>query len=306
VTPRGVYAAWSNVSTAKVPNDAAIAGIQRWRANLVRVPLAESLWLNTCPSGTATNDPAYPSAIDAEVQSITGRGMVALLDLHHNVITPCGTSSQHRMADATYSIPFWQQVADRYKSNGLVAFDLYNEPHVDTGAVWRNGGMVTEGTVTFNAAGMQQMLDTVRSTGATNVVTVSGNNYAGDPSPIFQGYGVSGTNIVYALHAYTCPHDNTPSCTADPFNRTQRIDGRWTRVGAYFPVLITEFGFPNPSNARYNDSVIRYAESQGWGWSAFQVVTTAPDGPFDLNADAGPNWEPRASGMPVLAGMTAD
>ena len=306
VTLRGVFAGWSNVSTAKVPSDDVIGGIQHWRANLVRVPLAESLWLNTCPTGTATNDPAYPSAIDAEIQSITGRGMVALLALQNNVISPCGTSTQHRMADANYSIPFWQQVASRYKSNGLVAFDLYNEPHVDSGAVWRNGGMVTEAAGTFNAAGMQQMLDTIRSTGADNVVTVSGNNYAGDPSPIFQGYGVSGTNVVYALHAYTCPHDNDPSCPTKPANQTQHIDPRWTRVAVYFPIAVTEFGFPNTSNSTYNDSVIRYAESQGWGWSAFQVVAAAPDGPFDLNADSGPNWEPRASGMPVLAGMTAD
>jgi len=306
VTLRGVFAGFSNLSAAKVPSDAVIGGIQRWRANLVRVPLAESLWLNTCPTGTATNDPAYPSAIDAEVQSITGRGMVALLALQNNVISPCGASFQHRMADANYSIPFWQQVASRYKSNGLVAFDLYNEPHVDTGAIWRNGGMVTEGTVSFNAAGMQQMLDAIRATGATNVVTVSGNNYAGDPSPVFQGYGVSGINIVYALHAYTCPHDNDPSCPTNPANQTQHIDSRWSQIAQYFPVVVTEFGFPDRSNGSYNDSVIRYAESQGWGWSTFMFVPVAPNGPFDLNVDSGPNFEPQPSAMPVLAGLTAN
>src|SRR5947199_111790 len=111
-------------------------------------------------------DPSYASKVDNAVSWITGRGMVALLDLHYNPIVPCGHVGLHEMADAPNSINFWEQVAARYKSNPLVAFDLYNEPNNIPDSVWLNGGQASEGRTVFNAAGMQQMYDAIRGQGA--------------------------------------------------------------------------------------------------------------------------------------------
>src|SRR5206468_5653323 len=106
---------------------------------------------------------------------ITSRGMLALLDLHTSVTNDCTAAERQAMADATYAPAFWSQVAARYKTNPMVAFDLYNEPHDISDAVWRNGGTATYKSVSFKAAGMQQLYDTVRAAGANNLVSISGN-----------------------------------------------------------------------------------------------------------------------------------
>jgi hypothetical protein len=297
---RGVHAERGEWSTAGLPSDAFIAGLQRWRANFVRIPLAENLWLNTCPTGTATNDPAYPAAVDRVVQSITSRGMVALLDLHFNVIAPCGTSTQHDMADAQYSLPFWSQLASRYKSNPRVVFDLYNEPHDIPDAVWLSGGPVNEAGTTFVAAGMQQMFDTVRGQGAANLVLVGGQGWASGPASVM----VSGTNVANSAHVYTCPNSPPPApCNfSSPYDPSPLMNG-WLNRSQTSPIVVTEFGWPDRSNPIYNQNVISYAEAHGWGWTAFAWATDYAGGDFSLLADIGPNYQPSPSGMPVLSGL---
>src|SRR5204863_8587456 len=143
-------------------------------ANIIRVPLSEALWLST----SCVYDSSYAAKVDGVVSAITSRGMVALVDLHYNTISSCGTAKQWPMADYPNSVTFWQQLAARYKNNPLVAFDLYNEPHGISDDIWRNGGSVTWQGTTFQAAGMQQMYDAVRGTGANNLVIVGGNGWA--------------------------------------------------------------------------------------------------------------------------------
>ena len=73
------------------------------------------------------------------------------------------------------SVEFWKSCASTYKNHPAVIFDLYNEPHDVTWDIWLKGGEVTEKASrrnprkTFQAVGMQALLDTVRATGAKNV-----------------------------------------------------------------------------------------------------------------------------------------
>src|SRR3954451_538121 len=235
--------------------------------------------------------------------------MIALIDLSSVARVACGQTRTWRMAEAG-SIDFWKTSAGRYMSNPLVAFDLYNEPNHLTNDQWRDGGVlvdykILQPAVTWTAAGMQQLYDAVRSTGANNLVTVSGNTYAGDPSPILDGHALSGTNIVYAIHAYTCPNDTDKSCVTKPANQTQHMDTRWYQVAATYPVMITEFGWPSPWNGTYNDSVIRFAQSQSpsWGWIAFTWDGTN-NGGFGLVGNL-ETYDPTPAGAPVKTALSA-
>jgi endoglucanase len=58
---------------------------------------------------------------------------------------------------------FWTRVADRYKANERVIFGLMNEPHDIPDGVWRNAG--------------GQAVAGIRSTGATNLVLIPGDNW---------------------------------------------------------------------------------------------------------------------------------
>ena len=306
VTLRGTVSDWldwnSSVPVGSPLDDSNVAHMKLWGDNVVRVLLSEDYWNpNDCHYSST-----YVGAVDQVVQSVTSRGMLAMLDLHNNERgVGCEASGERRMADSPGSVDFWRSVADRYKSNPLVAFDLYNEPHDITWSQWLNGGVLTDSDgVTWQAAGMQQLYDTVRGTGAQNLVFVSGNWWGNDPPPA--GDTVNGTDVVYAAHAYTCPQAPPPQCTDPNPTAVPSFLTAWASFIAAYPVVVTEFGWPDPGGSAYNQNVINWAESVGVGWTAYAwsrggaYGTTTPH--FGLLADS-TNFEPEASGMPVLAGL---
>jgi endoglucanase len=278
---------------------------QAWGANVIRLPLAEASIDPGCPK---QYDPTYLDDLDNAVQLITSRGMVALLDLSFTTRVRCGDSDRWRMADSPGSLQFWNVIASRYKSNPLAAFDLFNEPHDITDQEWQHGGQMADwtatGSVRWTAAGMQQLYDTVRATGATNLITITGNGWGANPSPIITGHGIVGVNLVYAAHAYTCSEPKGAQwCTANPQNQQQQINPQWTRVATHRPVMITEFGWPDPNDGGYNASVIQFAQAQNppWGWIAFAWDGTNKS-EFGLVADL-TTYAPTPSGAPVRAAL---
>jgi hypothetical protein len=283
----------------------AVVEAKAWGANFVRVPLGEQFWL----SSNCNYVPTYISTVDQVVNWITSLGMVALLDLHTNTVGGCEAGGPHNMADEAQAPTFWSEVASRYgdpsspEYNPLVAFDLYNEPHNISNAVWLNGGETTDyyGGQTYQAAGMQQLYDAVRDAGSKNLVFLSGTNWANTPPTTL----VKGDNVVYAVHYYTCQTDLPPACTnPDPYDAAQDLS-KWVGLSASQPVVVTEFGWPSQGSGTYDLNVIEYAASHGWGWSAFAWEDLQYPTEWDLTL----SWlgdgtaEPSASGTPVFLGL---
>jgi endoglucanase len=275
-----------------------------WGSNAIRISLGEQLWL----SQSCAYDPGYASRVSQVVQWVTSLGMVALLDLHFNSPEDlnsgfglCPAAAQQVMADFPGSIEFWSQVASTFATNPLVAFDLYNEPHDISDQVWLLGGSVPNFYfVPYQAAGMQQLYDAVRATGARNLVLVSGNDWANTPPTAL----VSGSNIVYGVHAYTCPRNPPPNCdSSDPLNPVT-ILGKWVGLSASVPVVVSEFGWPAASDGTYNRKVAQFAQAQGWGWVGFAWSTGPPWGLVGSVAPGG-TAEPTPSGMPLLAALSS-
>jgi hypothetical protein len=289
----------NTVSTAEI--DAA----QRYGANFARLPVSE----NPMVPGDCSYDANYVSTVDRIVNDVTSRGMVLLLDLHTNAVTDCGAWGDQQSLPDAKAVSFWQTVANRYKSNPLVAFDLYNEPHDISDSVWRNGGTVTSGGVTYQAVGMQKLYDTVRATGATNLVFASGRGWAATYPSTAPLTGT--TNLVWAVHAYTCPiatPANGGSCQSGPagVKDPSGILGNFAQVGTTQPVMVTEFGWPDPSDGDYIAAVDAYATSHGWlGWNAF-VFNNFTGSQFDLMKDVGALWNPRQSGMAAITAMLSN
>ncbi len=290
------YSNTANVTTSEV------TVARSWGANFVRLPLAENYAL----AGDCSYDSTYLSKVDAMVNAATSAGMFIMLDLHTNALTPCAAPRQQLMPDAK-SVTFWQTVAARYKSNPLVGFDLYNEPHDVSDGVWRTGGTVYSSGVSYSAPGMQQLYAAVRGTGAKNLVFASGTSWA-TTFPRLGGL-IATTNLVYAAHAYSCPNGLPGpgvSCTTGPDGTIYDPSGmlsNFAAVGTIAPVMVTEFGFPNKNDGRYITNVISYATSHGWvGWDvyAFDGYTS---GLFDLWKNTDGQVNPAISGMSVIAGM---
>ena len=261
-----------------------VAAMGDWGASIVRIQMSDDFWLPT----SCLYDPNYASELDAEIAMIHAKGMVALLDLH---TSPAGTSctggpQRQKMADAG-AIDFWKSVAGRYKNLPYVAFDLFNEPHDISAAIWRNGGTVDG----WQAAGMQQMYDAVRSTGATNLVFVSGLDWAYTLTPAV-GTPLDGYGIVYSPHVYY----NGACGGMDP-----SADSVWGPVAAQHPIVISEFGSPC-ADGGYVGAVISYAESHGYGWIAFVWADHANGGDYGILSDMS-SHTPNAQGAPVQAAL---
>jgi endoglucanase len=176
-----------------------------------------------------------------------------ILDLHWSDRGDYGvTPGQQRMAD-NHSVLFWDQVADRYQDDGRVLFELYNEPHDVTWQVWRNGGDSGDG---FTAVGMQTLYDTVRATGAENIVIVGGLDYAYDLSGV-PGTPLEGYNIAYATHPYDFDNKQPADWEAD-----------WGFLTATHPVLVTEFGSFECASP-YSAALIDYAAQRNLSWTAW-------------------------------------
>jgi hypothetical protein len=285
--------------------------IWAWGANMVRLSLNQEFWLADCAVWAGTTATTYRTAIQNEVRDLTAKGvyvMITLLQTDRGANTGCTVTNGvlREMADQR-SVNFWQSVAGLYKSNDHVVFDLFNEPHDITAAVWRNGGTVTygpNGGKSYTAVGMQTLYNTVRATGATNVVFVSGTGWASDPrvhltNPL-DGYG-----IVAGSHSYCheCAPDNPqPHYMRDTLNSPQ--------VRARLPLTLTETGWPSPTSATFNRMMVDWADSNSIGWLVFSWLAPAGGQPdvYSIAGGATPDLDlgngvvtrsPDIGGLPV-------
>ncbi|MGH3156233.1 MAG: cellulase family glycosylhydrolase, partial [Streptosporangiaceae bacterium] len=135
----------------------------------------------------------YQRAVKNYVNLLNRNGIVAILDLHWTDGAYTGPSSgcssaqalcQKPMPDAGQAVKFWTSVASTFDGNDAVIFDLFNQPYPDraSGATtaegwhcWRYGGMCTG--ISYRVAGMQALINAIRSTGATNVIMLGGLEY---------------------------------------------------------------------------------------------------------------------------------
>jgi endoglucanase len=221
-----------------------------WGANTVRIALNQGFWLD----GSSVHDAAYPSIIDQQIGWAHDAGLDVILDLHWSDRGDFATTpDQQRMADAN-SIAFWTALADRYQSDGHILFELYNEPHDISWAVWRNGGDSGEG---WNAVGMQQLYDAVRATGAENLVIAGGLDFAYDLTGLPGDGEIDGYNIMYASHPYDYDNKQPSAWPTD-----------WGFVADSHPVIVTEFGSFD-CDASYTSALLDYADQHQLSWTAW-------------------------------------
>lgn len=166
-----------------------VAAMRSWGFNAARVELNESCWLGVQGVKPAYSGLPYREAIERYVDALRAAGMYVILDMHFSS-TGAGRKArgQEPMPDETYAPAFWSSVAAVFKDDPAVIFDLFNEPYpnrnTDSEAAWKcvldgSAGGTCSG-FKYEAAGMQQLLDAVRGTGATNVVMAGGPQFAGD------------------------------------------------------------------------------------------------------------------------------
>ncbi len=269
-------------------DEASILAMKSWtHVTAVRIPLNEACWNGESYVNPAYAGSNYIAAVKNFADLLNANGMVAILDLHWTDGLYTGTSSgcssaeatcQKPMPDAAQAIPFWTSVASTFKGNDAVIFDLFNEPYASraTGSAvsgwqcWLDGGSCPG--IGYQVAGMQSMVNAVRSTGASNVIMLGGEEYANDlgtpgsaTDPSILNYLPTDpdSNLAVSWHSYNFNTCDTESC--------------WTSevapVLAKVPVIVGEIG-ENDCGGSYLDSLTSWLNSEttsylAWTWDAW-------------------------------------
>jgi endoglucanase len=280
--------------------------------NVIRLDLNSAFWVGYgCGQSSAT----YQTTVQHVVSLITQAGMYAIIDLHWdapNAICPIGQGG----FPSTNATAFWKSVADTFKGNPAVIFELFNEPFGDdTTAEWNPGGssipilanggnftpflaqnnvnggnnaLITT-NIAFSVPGEIALLQTIRGEGATNLVLASTGYWDGAIQSWLDAYNTNGNpdplkNFGATWHDY--------AWTGGPADILAVLT-------AGYPVVITEtYGFDANLNAVAGayakgsttlPAGFAYARSQGIGYLCWGTINDW-SGQTTLSLTSTPPW----------------
>lgn len=217
----------------------------------------------------------YRQRLREVVDRATSENLYVILDLHFSgpddkknavegITTQCPID-MNPLPDLDHSIDFWKELAVEYKSYPNVMFELFNNPYIDNWPyfngdkheAWRalrDGAEVnlyrpmwpTPEKHIWKSVGLQQLVNTIRNTGAKNVILQGAISYSADLELWLQYRSIDPLNQTAAVwHAF-------PPTDVDESDKCYNYPGTWCDGRAYiyakaiidanFPVIVTEFG----------------------------------------------------------------
>jgi hypothetical protein len=260
----------------------AIAG--SWQARLVRLPFNQDFVLNGRPSRGRTGE-EYLAAIDQVIAWAATLGAYTLLDLQwldaDRVFGTNGDLSFNRVPSLPEpaTIDLWRRLAERYRDEPAVLFDLFNEPHTPLSDdsnelfVLTSEGIPVPAPAGLRTVGMREwqpwahrLIAEIRGIHPTAVIFVAGVNWAYDLRglPLLDSRGAPVPNVVYTTHVY-------------PWSRTRPIrlgplESDWDRafghLAASVPVFAGEWGGTSDDLA-WGRRLARYFAAKQIGWCAW-------------------------------------
>jgi hypothetical protein len=306
VTPDYDESVHNGVSAGPVDAQA-IDAMKTWHINVVRVPLNEDCWLGVNPvkrlsdhvkrlHGKAAKREGkkvrrrYQAGVKQFVSDLQAAGLYVILDLHWSAPGKHVADKQLSGPDTSHSVDFWRSVATTFKDDPGVVFDLFNEPVNISWRCLRDGGCPLSlkqvktgqpkrgGTV----VGMQKLVDTVRKTGATQPLMISGLDYTDDLSRWleFEPSDPLG-QLVASFHNYGADQPDGYFCHQECWDDTI------APLAEQVPVVTGEFGqdiFGPPCGTSYTTDYMDWADEHGvsyvaWWW----FVETQYDEPMCLD-----------------------
>jgi len=239
----------------------AITAMTTWHINAVRLPLNEACWLGLPSVKPQYRAGPYRRAVLAFVQRLHAAGLYVIVDLHWNAPAARRALGQQRQADADHSPAFWRSVATAFRKDPAVLFDLYNEPHGISWRCWRDGCRTSDG---WKTAGMQQLVNAVRATGATQPLLAGGVDWANDLSGWLQWRPRDPAGqLAASVHVY-----DASVCASEPC-----WDSTIGVVAKQVPVVSGEIGEEDCAH-EFIDSYMSWADAHGvsylaWSWNVW-------------------------------------
>eukprot|EP01111_Echinosteliopsis_oligospora_P004149 TRINITY_DN1657_c0_g1_i1.p1 TRINITY_DN1657_c0_g1~~TRINITY_DN1657_c0_g1_i1.p1 ORF type:complete len:572 (-),score=150.53 TRINITY_DN1657_c0_g1_i1:95-1810(-) len=245
-------------------DQASIDSMRSWKMNAVRVPINEDCWSGTDGVDPALGGSTYQNAIIDYVSLLTRNGLAVIVDLHWASNGTSATAHKQIPMPARATAPaLWVSLANAFKSNSAVLFDIYNEPFPDGNAwdssdawsCWKSGGYCAD--IGYETAGMDELVEAVRSTGSTNIVLISGIQYA-TSLVRFLEFMPNDNNLAAAVHIYDFNFCRSRGCW----------DIYWRPVYEKIPLVAAEMG-QTDCDTDFIYDVMNYADANGIGFLAW-------------------------------------
>lgn len=254
-------------------DQASINAMLAWKVTIVRVPLNEDCWLgiNGEPTGKGTAT-QYRQDISDYVHLLRQNKLIVILELHWSAPGTQQALRQLPMPDADHTPDFWSSVASTFKSDAFIIFEMFNEPSIATWPCWLQGSAQPNTSpcqeTDFAVAGMQTLVNTVRKSGASNLILVG---------------GIAFSNNLYGWLQYK-PHDPLNNMAASfhmyPGNGcadTTCLESSVVPVLAHYPILVDEIG-EFDCNTDFLQSILPWFDSHqvgylAWAWDVYNCST---------------------------------
>jgi hypothetical protein len=211
-----------------------------------------------------------------------------ILDLHVAAPGRSRSTNIDPMPDADHAPAFWRSLALTFKANHALIFDLYNEPHPVGWRCWLHGCQIA-GSPRYRAAGMQELVNAVRSTGARQPLLLGGINWALDLGGwLTHEPSDRDHQLMASDHNYGGLSPCKGSCRAAILATHRRV-----------PVIFGELGETDCRHA-YIDQLMSFADRSGIGYLGWAWDAVAPGG---WSCTGGPSLITDYNGTPTRFGV---
>jgi endoglucanase len=259
-----------------------------WNAGIIRLPFNQDFALHT---------PGYLDALDQAIAWAAGLGAYTLLDLQWLDVDRAFGSNGDLSINHVPPLPdpltiaLWTLLAERYREEPAVLFDLFNEPHTPLPDDSNDLFVMAPGGIPVPTSSRRvsmrewqpwahRLIDVIRAPHPAALIFVAGTGWAYD----LRGLPLANVaNIVYSTHVY--PWSRT-SALPRPFD-TWEAD--WHRAFGHLtsrvPVFAGEFG-GTVDDLPWGERLLRYFDAHDMGWCAWSwadwphLVASAREGDY--------------------------
>jgi hypothetical protein len=253
-------------------DDRSIRALLSWDVDAVALPLNEACWVGGYGDiNQQFTGAAYRTAITHYVQRLNHFGIYVVVRLSgaapgtNTYGSDPSNTDEIPMADADHALAFWTSVATTFRSDPMVLFHTYDEPH-DVSWQCLLSGCIADDAGRFGSyqtEGEQAIVDAIRQTGAHQPIILSGPQFAGDLSGWTQ----------------YMPHDPLNQLAADvsSFDYGDYVLANESALRSFsrsHPVILGGFG-DTDCNSDYSTKLMQFMDSihqsyLAWTWDTVQ------------------------------------
>lgn len=223
-----------------------------WNITVLRLPLLTSdcqcpraiCW--TIGNNTVTVNAAYITAADSVIKWCRDNHIYVLFDGWHE-----GGQGQ-TAANFKSTVAAWSIMAERYKNQDHLLWEIFNEPHGVAWSAW--------------VPMANQLIDTIMSKNPVSKVVVAGTANWCQQADV-QTAKFNYNKVIYSWHPYSTVYGSIGAATWGP-------KFGYIMTSGVAPIMATEWGFTSASDsANYGTQLIQYLKGLGASWTGWIYST---------------------------------